>query len=390
MSASKKIALNNVKVFDGHGIRPKSTVVIDDDVIGSDPTGAVEIDCHGSILLPGLIDCHVHLYGPQTLKALTKYGVTTALDMGTWPPKLVDSLRKKKGLTDILSAGAPATAPGSKHCAILEFDRPLLVANPDEATEFVAKRVSEGADYIKIVSDVPGLDQKTMNALVSAAHEHKKKVVAHAATSEPFAMAQKAKVDIVTHVPLDKTLDDASIQCMLSEKRVSIPTMTMMDGIAKRVDSKYYAHIRESVAAMHRAGILVLAGTDSNAAPHVPANVIHGRSLHLELELLVDAGLSPVEALRAATILPAEYFGLNDRGAIEPGRRADLVLISQDPVKNINATQEIERVWCGGIEYPLDSGESIQAETAKSAEHADEDKHAQPGILLDEVLEKLA
>lgn len=109
------------------------------------------------------------------------------------------------------------------------------------------------------------------------------------------------------------------------------------------------------MAAAYRAGVPVLAGTDANADS--PAAVSYGDSLHHELELLVDAGLTSLDALRAATVLPPRYFGLGDRGAVEPGRRADLVLIDGDPLQDIRATRSIRRVWCGGAEHaPLTQG----------------------------------
>jgi imidazolonepropionase-like amidohydrolase len=67
----------------------------------------------------------------------------------------------------------------------------------------------------------------------------------------------------------------------------------------------------------------------------------------------VDAGLTSLDAVRAVTVLPARYFGLGDRGVIEPGRRADLVLIGGDPLQDIRATRSLRRVWCGGIEHEL-------------------------------------
>ena len=99
----------------------------------------------------------------------------------------------------------------------------------------------------------------------------------------------------------------------------------------------------------------ILAGTDANAGPGIPFSPRHGESLHEELELLIEAGLSAVEALRAATVLPAHYFGLHDRGVIEPGRRADLVLIDGDPTADIRATRQIRRVWCAGVEHRVSS-----------------------------------
>lgn len=101
---------------------------------------------------------------------------------------------------------------------------------------------------------------------------------------------------------------------------------------------------------MYRAGVPILAETDANAEAGLPFQVKHGEALHHELELLVDAGLSTVDALRAATSLPAKHFGLHDRGVIQVGKRADLVLISDDPIQDIRATRSIQRVWCGGVE----------------------------------------
>ena len=94
----------------------------------------------------------------------------------------------------------------------------------------------------------------------------------------------------------------------------------------------------------------ILAGTDANTTQGVPYQPAFGASLHDELALLVDAGLSTAAALRAATSLPAKHFGLPDRGTIEPGLRADLVLIDGDPLADINATRAIRRVWVAGIE----------------------------------------
>jgi imidazolonepropionase-like amidohydrolase len=126
----------------------------------------------------------------------------------------------------------------------------------------------------------------------------------------------------------------------------------MMEGIALQSapPGADYAAARASVTTHYRAGVPILAGTDANAAPGVPAVISHGDSLHHELELLVDAGLTKLDALRAATSLPARYFGLADRGVIEPGRRADLVLIDGDPLQDIKATRLIRLLWCGGVE----------------------------------------
>jgi len=126
----------------------------------------------------------------------------------------------------------------------------------------------------------------------------------------------------------------------------------MMEAIVERLGGiapVSYDVARSTVGQWYRAGVTILAGTDANQAPSAPASPPYGTSLHHELELLVDAGLSAVDAVRSATILAAEQFGLTDRGVIAPGKRADLVLIDGDPLQDISAVSKITAVWCAGV-----------------------------------------
>jgi imidazolonepropionase-like amidohydrolase len=206
-----KIALTNVRVFDGEGLLEPATVVIDGDRIGTDPAGAATIDGDGRVLLPGLIDCHIHLTDEATLAALARRGVTTGLDMGTWPPELVSSLRGRPGVTDIRSSGTGATHPASAHAKRMGRAQGL-VADPAEAKAYVAQRVAEGVDYIKIIVDPPGFDEATVRALVEAAHAHGLRTIAHAANSGAVLLAQAARVDVLTHAPIDRPLSDDEVR----------------------------------------------------------------------------------------------------------------------------------------------------------------------------------
>lgn len=350
-----RTVITRARVFDGHQLTEPRTVAIEDGILSGDTSstaGAHRVDGQGAVLLPGLIDAHVHLHGRESLDRLSTHGVTTALDMATWPPKLLASLRAAAGTTDIRSAGTPAIGGGGPHAKIPGMAQDALVRDEREAGEFVAAQVGNGADYIKIVAEAPGQggpDQATMDALVAAARTHGKKTVAHAATAGAFAMALHADVDVLTHIPLDHALQAEAVATVVSRRKIVIPTLTMMEGIAAaRGIAPAYATAAHNVAGLHRAGVPVLAGTDANTQPGVPFQVDHGTSLHHELDLLVQAGLSPAEALRAATALPAHHFGLTDRGAVAPGLRADLVLIDGDPLADIRATRAISRIWCGG------------------------------------------
>jgi len=108
------ITVRNVRVFDGDRLREPGTVVIDRAVIGgADAAPAEVIDGRGGVLLPGLIDAHVHLLGPGDLSGLADHGVTTALDMACWPPERVDALRGQ--VPDIRSADTPAIGAAGPH-----------------------------------------------------------------------------------------------------------------------------------------------------------------------------------------------------------------------------------------------------------------------------------
>ena len=345
-----KIALTNVRVFDGDGLLEPATVVIDGRRIGTDPAGATTIDGDGRVLLPGLIDCHIHLTDEATLAALARRGVTTGLDMGTWPPELVASLRGRPGVTDVRSCGASATSPASAHAKRMGRAEGL-VADPDEAKAYVAQRVAEGVDYIKIIVDPPGFDEPTVRALVEAAHAHGLRTIAHAAARDAVLLAEAAGVDVLTHAPIDWPLSDDEVAATRASGEVIVPTLTMMEAIVAKlagVAPVSYDAARATVGQWHRAGVTILAGTDANQAPSAPASPPYGTSLHHELGLLVEAGLTAAEAVRSATVLAAQYFGLADRGVIAAGKRADLVLIDGDPVTDISAIGNVAAVWCAG------------------------------------------
>lgn len=346
------IAIKNVRVFDGHRVHDPSTVVVENGRFGDTnaTTASKTLDGQGAFLLPGLIDAHVHLRGRECLEQLARYGITTALDMAIWPFELQKSLRDQEGLTDIRACGIPATAPGSTHSRKLPLPEEASLSSADQAGQFVLNRVKEGADYIKVVADIPGPDQATLDAIVKAAHQHGKKVVAHAVTIAATAMAQEAGVDFVTHAPLDGLMDDEAVNHMLKSKRIDVPTLSMMKKVAQVRGAKYDV-ARQNVASMYRAGVPILAGTDANTAPGSPAQVPHGISLHEELELLTECGMSTVEVLQAATSLPAKYFDLHDRGVVLPGYRADFILVKGNPVEDIRTTRNIQAVWIAGKEY---------------------------------------
>jgi imidazolonepropionase-like amidohydrolase len=351
-TSTGRTAVTNVRVFDGEGLSEPRTVLIDGEKIGTAGGDAAEFDGAGGVLLPGLIDAHIHLHGRDTLEKLCAHGVTTGLDMATWPPERLAELRGVPGLTDIRSPGLPAIGPGGMHAKVLGLPAEAIVLDAGQARAFVAARVAEGADYLKIVAEAPGQggpNRSTMDTLVAEAHARGLSVVAHAASVGAYTMVLDAGADRITHVPLDDLVAEADVARMTG--KVAIPTLTMAESIASFRPGADFAAATASVTALYEAGVPILAGTDATEHAGLPFAVRPGESLHRELELLVQAGVSPAAALRAATSLPARHFGLADRGAIEPGLRADLVLIDGDPLADIRATRSIRRVWCGGVAH---------------------------------------
>ena len=391
--ARRRLAIKNVRIFDGQDIGAPTILYIEDGIIVSlRPSDATEIDGEGGVLLPGYIDAHLHLNGEAELHALAKYGITTGLDMATFPPSKLDANRETKAkasaegraLPDFRSPGTPATCLGSTHSVLLPLPPEDFVSKPEDAARFVQNRIDQNVDYVKIIADVPGPDQATLSAIVKEAHQRDKLVVAHAAEAIAYEMALESKADFITHVPVDKPLSPELCARMAKEGRVAVPTLVMMEAVTgalslwsilgmlmrpvmlfkiiqvrrqkpRDMGKPSYENAKQSVTNLHRARVPILCGTDAHEEPTSPFSVKHGPSLHRELELLVEAGLSNIEALQAVTSLPAKHFRLEDRGSIEVGKRADLVLLDsgEDPTKDIRAMRAINKVWCAGIEYDL-------------------------------------
>jgi imidazolonepropionase-like amidohydrolase len=350
-------AIENVRVFNGKGLSEPRRIVFDESLLTDVSVSAdVVVDGAGAVLLPGLIDAHMHtVLGRVDLENLARWGVTTGLDMAAWPLEFVDAMRREPGVAQIFSATVPAAGPGGNHAKMPGFPADGIVTTPDQAKAFVERRFADGADWIKIVTEVAppaGMDQATVNAIVVAAHEHGLLVVAHSITTGAVRVAIEAGVDVNTHVPLDAVIDDDSVARMRELGMVSVPTLAMMEGTAHLFAARglRYENARDSVIKFHEAGIRLLVGTDANSAPGAPFGPKHGESEHHEFDLLIEAGLSPIEVLNGATALTAETFArqIQDRAVIEPGKRADLLLVGGNPTIDITAARDIRGVWIAG------------------------------------------
>lgn len=387
------VAIRDVRVFDGERMLPATTVLVRDGLIAAVgpklaiPAGVPVIEGRGGTLLPGLIDAHTHSYGEARRDAL-RFGVTTELDMFTDHRLIAEARKEREGRArtdraDLWSAGTLVTAKGG-HGTQFGLAIPTL-DDPAQAEGFVRDRLGEGSDYLKLVVDdgaayvgrprTPTLSDASMRAAIDAAHRRKKLAIVHVAQVGDARKVVDAGADSLIHIYSDRVADEALVAEIKRRDIFVTPTLSVMatlsragEGAKLAADPRIAPMLRpaqkdalgqtfplpkeldqhlpnalENVRRLHAAGVTLLAGTDAGNP-----GTTHGASQHAELALLVQAGLSPVEALRAATSAPAQRFGLSDRGRIAPGLRADLVLVEGDPSADITATRAIRTVWKNG------------------------------------------
>jgi len=395
-------AFTNARIFDGEQVTEARTVVVQGPLIravgGGLPADATIIDARGATLMPGLIDAHVHT-DTDGLRDALLFGVTTELEMmGHWTAREREEVADRDDIADLRSPGMGMTPPGghpTEYMALSdvpgmrEFTFPF-VSTPNEAVEFVAARVAEGADYIKIfledgtVLGIPGLpllSNATFLAAVREAHRFGKMAIVHSTTAATTKQALEGGADGLAHLFMDRPMNAGLVDLFVASGSFVTPCLTVTstamghtaaelagdERVSSRLGKKWLDSLRasmnvypqgdldevlRSVLALHRAGVDILAGTDvSEPLPNL-AGLAHGASLHHELQLLVRAGLSPIEALRSATSVPARRFGLVDRGRIMPGARADLVLVEGNPTTSISATLSTLGVWRRGVRLP--------------------------------------
>jgi len=389
--AAETTLIKDVRVFDGQKVYAKRSVlleggrIVNADFKGKAPNGAQVVDGDGRTLMPGLIDSHTHSY--QHLELPLVFGVTSELDMFTAVP-LVQEMNgrmargENKERPDIISAGILATVPGGHGT---EYGMPIpTLTKPEEAQPWVDARIAEGSHFIKIVMEpgraahpTPTLDRATVKALVAAAHKRGKLAVVHISNQADARAALADGADGLVHLFDGESISEADLKSFVKlahdRKAFVIPTFSVLESVSglkekdvledkqmmallthdqvvplnspygKKEAAQRLNATKALVAALRTAGVPVLAGTDAGNG-----GTQAGASLHHELLSLTQAGMSPLEALRSATSVPAKAFRLSDRGVIAKGAKADLVLVDGDPSQDIKASRNIVEVWKDG------------------------------------------
>ncbi|SDA36890.1 CIA30 family protein [Sphingomonas sp. NFR15] len=377
------IAIVGATVFDATGAPPRvETVLIRNGRIaevGANiriPSGYTRIDAKGEALLPGFFDLHTHWTAggdpavtPAIANAYVSAGVTNSADFNA-APESFEARRKwlaSLGVAPHVFLCGRLSTPGGHGADWADTATTKMIVTPESARAGVDQILPYKPDCLGEVMvdgwryglspDNTSMNEDALTALVDEAHKHDIPVLTHILRTEKAAEAGRAKVDVIDHALQDLPLTDAQVAAIKAGGGTFGPTLAVYNpskpgrrAMAGATDARRarasanWANANANTKTLYQAGVPIVTGTDAGmvATPH-------GISELKEMELLVQAGLSPTDALIAGTANSAKVMGvLGDRGTIEKGKRADLVLIKGTPWVNIADVEKTDRVFIDG------------------------------------------
>jgi imidazolonepropionase-like amidohydrolase len=402
------IAFVGATLIDGTGAAPvldAAVIIHNGRIIAVGPRAKVKIpkqatvvDAHGKFILPGLWDMHAHFeqveWGPIYLAA----GVTTVRDCGNefeFITAVRDAVAQGHGLGPRILAAGIVDGTGPLALGVQRVD------TPEQAKDWVDRYHGAGFQQMKIYSSVK---LEELKIVADEAHKFGMTVTGHVPEGLNAFQTIPAGQDQINHIeyiadimhapfPADmnrmdraKALGDIDLNSPEAQKAIAFlkdhhtvvdPTIALFEfftantskppasfepGVNKVapelaeqltdvgpptdrsvIQEKLFKKEVEIIGALHRAGIPIVAGTDQT---------VPGYSLHREIEIYVEAGFTPMEAIQAATIVPARAMKLDkEMGTVEKGKRADLILVNGDPLADIHNTRNVETVITNGVMY---------------------------------------
>jgi len=372
------------------------------------PDGSTRVDLSGKTVMPLLITLHTHPgyargvtfseehYDRDTyvrqLDTFLYYGLSAVVSMGVDRGDLAFELRDEQrngtlGGAQLFTAGQglAATDAGPQFPALKTA--PRFVDTAEQGREAMRELAQRDPDMVKIWVDdrngrVAKLPPDVYAAIIDEAHRHDIKVMAHVYTLEDAKGLVRAGVDGFAHLVRDEVVDDELEQLILEhdvfivsnlnvqahpKKNTSLDDPFLHESVSadeiaelrgasgegrpvSDASLAIYRNMERSLVRLSEAGATIAFGSDSG----IPRNFI-GFSEHRELELMVAAGLSPLEAIRAVTATSAGILGLDDRGTLAPGMRADFMVLASDPLEDIKNTRTIEALYREGEKLDRDA-----------------------------------
>lgn len=381
LRTERSVFIQGATVFDGTGTPPyAANIVVRNGRIAEigpqvqAPQDAQVIDARGKSLLPGLFDVHTHWTGsgepattPDIATAYIQSGVTTVNDFHQAPETFEP---RRRWLATLASPHVNLTAristPGGHGADWADQNTTRWANTPEGGRAAVTAIAPYRPDLIKVFADgwrygnAPdntSMNEPTLQAIVEAAHARGLKVVTHTVTAERGAIAARAGVDLIVHSIQDREIDPATAALMRDHAIAYAPTLAVYEPVKPGASApanpntprtiqirRKFAFAQANVRLLAEAGVPVVVGTDAGMT-----DTPHGRSTLRELELLVEAGLTPTQALIAGTSNAARAMGvLDDRGTIERGKRADLLLVDGSPWLDITAVRKTHAVLIDG------------------------------------------
>jgi imidazolonepropionase-like amidohydrolase len=395
------LMLKNATIISDIQPRPveKATILIDGNRFShigleiAPPEGATVIDLEGLTVLPGLIDCHLHLGGfvinepsraigqvsffdafpffwdylrsfKRRRQLAIENGVTTIRSAGDNYPHIVhlrDKIQAGRVTGPRIFASGPIfTAPGGHPAGTIYKSNKYIIEhatrqvdNIKDAKGKVKELVEGGVDCIKAVySDinamdithkVPRLALNVLGAMADEAHRYNLRIMVHTGSPAETKDAVNAGADSIEHGILPGTdsteFQDDIVRMMVDRGTYYVPTIAIAWAYQKTYH-KLFSALKKAIKQLHDAGVNIALGTDSGTP-----GVVIGKAVHKEMELMVEAGLTPIEAIKAATSNAAQNIGKgNELGTIEEGKLADITVITGNPLEEVSRTRDIVMV----------------------------------------------
>jgi imidazolonepropionase-like amidohydrolase len=353
-------AITNVFLMDGSGSNPipNSIVIIQDGLIQSVgtsatldiPSGVDIIDLQGSYILPGLMNTHVHSgYVENNLKVWANSGVTTVRDIGN----LSSSPAAGFSARDILltdNKNARLVAAGPLVTTVGGYGN-YPVTSPGDAEQKTNDLIDAGADLIKIAIEDnlqgrtwPMLSMEEIKMICQTAHNRNKLVAAHISRASHLYMAIKGGVDDVDHMVIDN-LPDSLITLMIQNDIYWVPTLELWKGVSDMFSINWITIAKSNLKRFVQAGGKVALGTDYDGYV-TPFDL--GMPI-TEMKLMQEAGMTPMQIIIAGTINAASVCDLeNELGTIEPGKIADIIIVKDNPLEDLESLLNVQMVIHNG------------------------------------------